>query len=227
MNSPFFLPFPARRLAPLAALALGLALGLAAPAARAERADRDKPLALEADNARYDDLKQIYFLSGKSVLTKGTMVLRSHTAEVRIDPEGYEYAIAIALPGELAFIRQKTENPNEFVEGYGERIEYDAKTQIARLIGRARAKRLVGTTVADDIRGDVIINDLVNSSYQAVSNSQGGEQRVRAVLAPRKQGTTVITPAPAPAAKPAAPAAPSTPSTPSTPAAPQKSGGKD
>ena len=54
-----------------ALLAAAAALCLA-PAAHAERADRDKPLVLEADNASYDDVKQVYTLTG-NVLTKGTM----------------------------------------------------------------------------------------------------------------------------------------------------------
>ena len=50
---------PCRRLAPalLAAIA-ALGLTLAAPAF-AERADQGKPLVLEADNASYDDVKQV------------------------------------------------------------------------------------------------------------------------------------------------------------------------
>ncbi len=62
-----------RRAAPVL-LAGSAALAVLAPAAaHAERADKDKPLVLEADNASYDDVKQIYTLTGNVVLTKGTM----------------------------------------------------------------------------------------------------------------------------------------------------------
>ena len=77
------------RVAGLAPLALIAALLLPALPAHAERADRDKPLVLEADNASYDDVKQVYHLTGNVVLTKGTMVLRSDAAELRTDSGGH------------------------------------------------------------------------------------------------------------------------------------------
>ena len=179
----------------MAAMLLGalLTIALAAPV-HAERADQTKPLVLEADNASYDDLKQIYVLTGNVVLTKGTMVLRSHTAEVRTDPEGYQYAVAIAKPGELAYIKQKRDTPNEYMEGWAERIEYDGKQEVSKLIRRARMARLEGSTVADEIRGALITYDSRNAFYTASGGDtaasgtaapNGGSGRVRAVLAPR------------------------------------------
>lgn len=135
-----------------AGLAIAAALLLPALPAHAERADRDKPLVLEADNASYDDLKQVYHLTGNVVLTKGTMVLRSDEADLRTDPEGYNYAIATSKPGNLAFIRQKRDNVDEYIQGWGERIEYDGKQEISKLITRARMERLQGATQLDEIR---------------------------------------------------------------------------
>ena len=185
--------------APLRALLLVAVLGtaLAAPLAHAERADQTKPLVLEADNASYDDLKQIYVLTGNVVLTKGTMVLRSHTAEVRTDPEGYQYAVAIAKPGELAYIKQKRDTPNEYMEGWAERIEYDGKREVSKLIRQARMARLEGSTVADEIRGALITYDSRNAFYTASGGAAAASDaaaagssngRVRAVLAPRGSG---------------------------------------
>ena len=42
----------------------------------AERADRDKPLQLEANRISIDDAKKIQILEGDVVVIKGTMVLR-------------------------------------------------------------------------------------------------------------------------------------------------------
>lgn len=198
-------PATARRCSLVAVL---LATLMMAPLAHAERADQTKPLVLEADNASYDDLKQIYLLTGNVVLTKGTMVLRSHTAEVRTDPEGYQYAVAIAKPGELAYIKQKRDTPNEYMEGWAERIEYDGKQEVSKLIRRARMARLEGTTVADEIRGALITYDSRNAFYSASGGGAAGDTsgatssgRVRAVLAPRGSGA-------APANKPAGSAPP-------------------
>ncbi len=40
-----------------------------AGAAQAEKADRNKPMNIEADSLRYDDLKQVSVFTGRVVLT--------------------------------------------------------------------------------------------------------------------------------------------------------------
>lgn len=185
-----------------------LGLLLARPAL-AERADRDKPLVLEADNASYDDVKQIYTLTGNVVLTKGTMVLKSDAAELRTDPEGYQYAIATAKAGKQAYIRQKRDGVDEYIDGWGDRIEYDGKQELSRLIGHARAARVAGARIIDEIRGALITYDSRNEFYTAAGggeNTSAGSPsgRVRAVLSPRADQASApaapldLKPAPAP-----------------------------
>ena len=62
---------------PISRLCLLLALVLGAGFACAEKADRDKPMNVEADALRYDDLKQTSVFSGRVVLTKGTILIRA------------------------------------------------------------------------------------------------------------------------------------------------------
>lgn len=187
------------------AMLVGVML-LSVATAHAERADRDKPMTIEADAASYDDLQQLYKLSGNVVLTKGTMVLRSETAEVRIDPEGYQYATANGTGNKLAFIRQKREGLNQFIEGNAETIVYDGKAETSRLTNRARMSRLEGTVLADEIRGKEITYDSKAEFYTASGAENGATGgRVRAVLAPRKG--SAVTATPAPATKTTAPAA--------------------
>ncbi len=192
----------------LLAVAAALGLMLAQPA-HAERADKDKPLVLEADNASYDDVKQIYTLTGNVVLTKGTMVLKSDDAEIRTDPEGYQYAVATAKAGKQAYIRQKRDNVDEYMDGWGDRIEYDGKQEISKLIGHARMARLQGAKIVDEIRGAVLTYDSRNEFYTAAGgddNASAGSPsgRVRAVLSPRQDKSTSsapldLKPSPAPA----------------------------
>ncbi len=154
----------------------------------AEKADQNKPLLFDAAQARYDDLKQIHTFSGRVVLTKGTMVLKSEFAQVRIDPEGNEYVTATAAPGQVVFLRQKTDNPNEFMEGYGERVEYDVKNDVVHFIGKARLKRLLDKVVMDDIQGKTITRDGVRATYQAQGQPDavaGEDQRVHIMITPR------------------------------------------
>ncbi|WP_454719912.1 MULTISPECIES: lipopolysaccharide transport periplasmic protein LptA [Cupriavidus] len=209
--NPFLTTSSCRRsTAALMTLATVLGLALAAPA-RAEKADRDKPLVLEADNASYDDVKQVYVLTGNVVLTKGTMVLKSDAAEVRTDPEGYQYAVATSKGGKQAYIRQKRDNVDEYIDGWGDRIESDGKQDLSKLIGHARMARLAGAKLIDEIRGAVITYDSRNEFYTATGGTENATAgspsgRVRAVLSPRQEqpasgaaSPLPLRPAPAPA----------------------------
>ena len=85
---------------PSLTLAAVLAFGVALPVA-AERADRDKPMNIEADTLRYDDLKQTSVFTGNVVITKGTTIIRGDRVEVSQDPQGYQQATSVAAPGKL------------------------------------------------------------------------------------------------------------------------------
>src|ERR1700680_4935710 len=107
------------------ALALGALLTLnMAPAAHAERADRDKPVNLEADRVTVDDAKQVATFEGNVVLTQGTLTIRGDRMVVQQDADGFKHGVAY---GNLASFRQKREGYDEYIEGYAERIEYDSK----------------------------------------------------------------------------------------------------
>ncbi|VVE11915.1 Lipopolysaccharide export system protein LptA [Pandoraea pneumonica] len=165
---------------------------LASPLAHAERADRDKPLNIEADHLSYDDLKQVNIFTGNVTMTKGTIILKADRVEVTQDPEGYQYATAYYKPGgPLAYMRQKRDGLDEYIDGWGETIYYNGKTEVATLTTRATLKRLAGgTRVLDEVHGSVITYDTYNEVYTANSgadqiNSNNPKGRVRATLAPR------------------------------------------
>jgi lipopolysaccharide export system protein LptA len=166
-----------------------LAVAGALPAA-AESADRDKPMNAEADALRYDDLKQSSVFTGNVVITKGTTIIRGERVDVNQDPEGYQQAVAIAAPGKLAFYRKKRDGVDEYIEGEGERIEYDSRADNVKFIGRAVMRRYKGATLADETTGGLITYNNVTDVF----NVDGGAQnrtaanpsgRVRAMLSPR------------------------------------------
>ena len=68
--------------------------------ALAEKADRKKPLNVEADNLEHDELKQTSIFTGKVLATKGTIVMRGDKLEVRQDPDGYQYGLIKPAPGQ-------------------------------------------------------------------------------------------------------------------------------
>ena len=166
-----------------------LVLAAAAPA-WAERADRDKPMNIEADALRYEDQQRLSTFTGNVVVTKGTIVMRGARLEVRQDADGHQNGIMFAAPGKRAFFRQKREGLNEFIEGEADTIQYDGKTDIVRFVKNAEMRRLVGTTLQDQVNGDVIVYNnntevytVESAPHAAGTPANGG--RVRAVLAPR------------------------------------------
>ena len=175
---------PVRR---LAALAMVLGTLLTGTMAHAERADRDKPINIEADNMTYDDLKQVNVFIGHVVLTKGTILIKADRAVVTQDPQGYQYAVATMDSGNLAYFRQKRDGLDEYIEGNADKLEYDGKRDFTTLTGRAIVRRLQGLSkVIDTVTGNVITYDGQKDFYTASSDSGSttGGGRVRAMLAP-------------------------------------------
>jgi len=209
MTFPFVFSSPARPLRRLGSLALCAALALgAAGLAQAEKADRDKPMNIEADSMRYDDLKQESVFTGNVVVTKGTITIRGARIDVRQDPEGYQFGVVTAAPGKLAYYKQKRDGApgsDEWIEGESEVIEYDSRADNVKFIRQAVMRRLIGTKVNDETTGALIVYDQSNDTFsvngapQAPGNSNTGGGRVRAVLTPQPGAN-------APGSKPAAPA---------------------
>lgn len=187
-------------------LMAALAMGSVFPAA-AEKADRDKPMNAEADALRYDDLKQSSVFTGNVVITKGTTVIRAGRVDVSQDPEGYQQAIATAAPGKLAYYRKKRDGVDEYVEGEGERIEYDSRADLVKFVNRAVVRRYKGATLADETSGALIVYNNNSDVFSVDGGAQNRSAanpagRVRAMLSPRTAASApgASVPAPAPAA---------------------------
>ena len=189
-----------------APLLIAAACALSGGAALAEKADRNKPMNIEADALRYDDLKQTSIFTGRVVMTKGTIVIRGARVDVRQDAEGYQFGTVTAEPGKLAYYRQKREGLDEYIEGEADSIEYDSRADRVRFIRSAELRRLRGATVADEMTGSLIVYDnatdvfTVDGSVTTPGQPAGAGGRVRAILTPRGAAS-----APA-AAAPGAPA---------------------
>jgi lipopolysaccharide export system protein LptA len=185
---------------PYLPLAILLAATLAGGPAAAEKADRNKPMNVEADALRYDDLKQTSVFTGNVVLTKGTIVIRGARVDVRQDAEGYQFGVVTAEPGKLAFYRQKREGVDEFIEGEGEVIEYDSKADIVKFIRKAEMRRYRGATLNDETIGSLIIydnnTDVFTVDGGASPGAPGTGGRIRAMLTPKSAASAPGAPAP-------------------------------
>ncbi len=157
-----------------------MALALLSAAAYAERADRDRPIYLEAEHVNIDDAKQISVFTGNVVLTQGTLAIRGDQIVVVQDKRGFKHGTAT---GNLASFRQKREGREEYVEGSGERIEYDSGSEVMDIYGQAHVRR-----GQDDVRGDHITYNSRTEVFQVnaapVSHAQEKEQRVRVIIQP-------------------------------------------
>ena len=161
---------------------------LAAPA-HAEKADRDKPVNLEADTVTLDDIKKISIYEGSVILSQGTLMLRADRLQVTQNAEGLERVNASGRP--VAF-RQKLAGREEFIEGFADRIEYNSVNSQLELIGQARLRR-----GSDELRGAQISYNANTEFYKVVGQpgAQTPSGRVRAVIRPKPRSEQ-------PAAKP-------------------------
>lgn len=189
-------------------VSLAVLISVGAPThALAEKADRTKPMVVEADKPGTIDMqRQLVTFSGNVVIVQGTMQIRAERVEVREVEGGRRSATAIGSSDRPATYRQKREGLDETIQGAAERIEYDGRTDTLRFVGQAVVRRLRGAEMADEITGRLITWDNTRELF----NVEGGAVtpdnptgRVRATLSPAPAES-------APAVNPQRPTAPET-----------------
>ncbi len=162
-------------------------LSLLAVYAHAEKADRDKPLEIEADTVTVNDAKKISVYTGNVILTQGTLIIRGERLVVREDKDGFQQSTSY---GDPTTFKQKQDGKNEYIEGSGQRIEYDGRMDKVQLYTKAWVKR-----GEDIVHGDYISYD-ANAEYAEVLG--GGKNattpaapngRVKAIIQPKKAAT--------------------------------------
>ncbi|GAA4407059.1 lipopolysaccharide transport periplasmic protein LptA [Quisquiliibacterium transsilvanicum] len=199
---PRLLPVPAsltrsKLRLPLAAIAL--ISGLAGQPALAERADRDKPVNIEADSMQYDDAKQVNVFTGSVTLTKGTILIRADRLVLRQDAAGNQYGTAHGNP---ASFRQKRDGVEQFIVGTGQQITYDGKAETVRFEQRATLKRLERERVTDEVHGNLIVYDSrseffdVRSGGASAATPENPGGRVRVVIQPKQAAPAEPAPTP-------------------------------
>ncbi|MBK9521459.1 MAG: lipopolysaccharide transport periplasmic protein LptA [Rhodocyclaceae bacterium] len=160
---------------------LPVLLAVAGSTTHAERADRNKPVGLEADRVSVDDKQKIQTFEGNVRLTQGTMSISTGKMVVRQDADGFQsgtaYGGTLANEG-LARFKQKREGRSDFIEGEAERIEHDNRTEKTEFHGRARVK-----SGLDEVRGAYISYDGKTENY--LVDGAGGKGRVTATIYPR------------------------------------------
>lgn len=176
-------------------------LTLASLPALAEKADKDKPVNIEADRVSVDDVKKVQVFEGNVQLVKGTLVIRAERIVVTQDDDGYQRGVATGTASAPPRFRQKREGQDDYIEGEAERIEHDAKGERTEFFNRAWVK-----SGLDEVRGQFISYDARSERYFVTSGPNGTRaqpgsgERVRAVIQPRNKDAAGAPSAAAPGA---------------------------
>jgi len=193
---------------PVFLLLLAICAAFGSPA-WAEKADRDKPMNIEAGTMRVDDVKQLTIFDDNVVMTKGTIVMRAAHIEVRQTPDGYQHGTITGTPDKPAFFRQKREAIDEFIEVESEHIDYDGSADIVKFSGKAVLRRLRGAVLADEISGALIVYENLTDKFSVDGAiAKGGSApalgggRVRAMLSPKPEAAASSPPSPKTPAQP-------------------------
>jgi lipopolysaccharide export system protein LptA len=162
---------------------LAAALLLPAPAALAERADREKEIVVGADRLTADDANKVSTFEGGVVITQGTMRMTANKVTVKEDAERHKVYVANGAP---VTFRQKRDNVDEWVEGFAERAEFDDRNDVLRLFNRARVQ-----SNQNQITGDFISYDMKREVAE-VSGAPPGQKppkdaRVKVIILPPKK----------------------------------------
>ena len=175
---------PCRGIRPAVFCGVVLCCALLALAAEsgAEKADREKPVNLEADRVTIDDSKQTAIFDGRVLLTQGTLQIRGDRMEVRQDKDGFRYGTTWGSP---AHFRQKRDGFDDYIEGWAERIEYDGRATTMQMFNRAQLKR-----GQDEVRGNYISYDSRTEFFKVTGGAEAAgpdnpDGRVRATIQPK------------------------------------------
>ena len=171
---------PANRLIFFATAVL---LAIAHPVA-AELADRDKPVNLESDTVDINDQTKVSVYQGKVRLSQGSLLITADKLVVLQDDNGLSKSTATGNP---SYFKQKREGVDDIIEGWAQRIVYDARSEKVEMHTQARIKR-----GQDEVRGNTIIYEGKTESYRVIGGQEAATEynpkgRVRAVIQPKQK----------------------------------------
>jgi lipopolysaccharide export system protein LptA len=154
---------------------------LAVPAL-GEKADKDKPIQIEANRMSADDTRRMNIFEGNVVLTKGTIAVRADRIVVRQDPEGYQLTTATGTPVRFKQKQDPKEGEKEgrWMDGEALRIEIDDRKQTIELFENARVNR-----GGDEVAGNYIFVDQRSEFFSVTAGKGSAQGRVRATIQPK------------------------------------------
>ena len=140
---------------------LGVAL-CGAPAAQAEKADRDKNIEFQGDTGGGNAETKTGELVGHVIITQGTMSIQADRVTFKQNADNSLSATAYGNPVRF---REKRDGADDYYEGYAQRIVYDGEKRFVELFDNALLKK-----AGDEIRSNYI-------SYSAATENFSAEGR--------------------------------------------------
>lgn len=186
---------PVPRLLRLAMLALALAGG----GAWAAKADRARPLVIDAGDGAIvgDKTPGRVEVQGPVVVSKGSLLMRAARLVATDQGKGYRVE-ARAAEGAPVQIGMDLEQPGTRMEAQAEQVDYEEVSGLLRLTGNARLRQLAGGQMQRELTGNQIVFDTVKEAVLADGKPQAGrpgEGGLRMILMPPAGAASAATPA--------------------------------
>lgn len=148
------------------------------------KTDNDKPVQITANSATANQKDKTTQFTGNIVMTRGSIIVHANTANASQDVNGNNTIILLGTP--ITF--EQMNDDGEKTEAQCNKFEYNTKTNLAILTGRARVKK--GDNV---VIGDKLTYNTQTQIYSATSSNANGVNteksgRVTVILQPNQKG---------------------------------------
>lgn len=155
-----------------------------APFSFALKSDESQPIQIVADKATADQINKVTVFTGNVVVTRGSIIVHSNTAEASEDKSGYKIIHLVGTP--VTF--EQLNDDGEKTEGQCNDFEYNTKNSLAILTGRARVKKGDNMVIGDKLtyNTQTQIYSATSNNANGVSNTKSG--RVTVILQPNQKG---------------------------------------
>ena len=127
--------------------------------ARAEKADREKPIFYQGDSGGANLGSKDGELAGSVVITQGTLTIHADRIVFHQNPDNSLSATAYGNP---VTFREKRDGVDEYYEGFAQRIVYNGQKRFLELFDRALLKKS-----GDEIRSNYITYDAAAEVFKA------------------------------------------------------------
>ena len=140
--------------------------------AHAEKADSLKKTTISAGYSSYDGSALI--LKGKIEITRGTLLIQAENGSYKENEDGSALVTLTGTAKAPVFFKQKRDGgPDLWIEGVADKVEYDDKTEVVKLISKAKISYLNQKKVTQSQEGDFLSYDNIKNLATATNSETG------------------------------------------------------